>query len=363
MGLYKRGSVWWMSFVYKGKQYRKSTETDNRKLAQKISDKIKGQIAEGKWFDVLEEEERTFNDLMERYMREHSKPKKKSWLRDEISISHLKPFFGSSTLQEIRPEMISKYKTKRYAENARPATINRELALAKHASNLGLKEWGWCKSNPFSMVKMEKENNARDRILSYEEEERLLNVCPKWLNDIVTFALNTGARMGEILELAWKDVDLFRRVVVIYQGKTGHTKTMPLTLTALEILKAKAKVRHLHSNLVFPSQSGTRISNRNLERAFANALKKVKVEGLRFHDLRHTFASRLAMAGKDLYLIQRLLGHREPRMVQRYAHHSIESLRNGIEVLETLKKEASDKSSITILSQSGNLGESRRNGA
>jgi len=278
--------------------------------------------------------------------------------REKISLSHLNPFFGSKILEEITPQMISRYKTKRYGENARPATINSELALAKHASNLGLKEWGWCKRNPFSMVKMEKENNARDRILVYEEEERLLNVCPKWLKDIVTFALNTGARMGEILELTWKDVDLFRKVVVIYQGKTGRSKTIPLTSTGLEVLRARAKVRHLHTNLVFPSQSGTRISNRNLERAFTGALKKAKVDGLRFHDLRHTFASRLAMAGKDLYLIQRLLGHREPRMVQRYAHHSVESLRNGIEILETLKREASDKSHITILSQSGNLEDS-----
>ena len=361
MGLYKRGSVWWMTFVYKGKQYRKSTETDDRKLAQRINDKIRGQIAEGKWFDVSEEEERTFKDLMERYMKEHSKPKKKSWLRDEISISHLNPFFGSSALQEINPEMISRYKTKRYAENARPATINRELALAKHACNLGLKEWGWCKTNPFSMVKMERENNTRDRVLAYEEEERLLNACPKWLEDVVTFALHTGARMGEILDLTWKDVDLFRRVAVIRQGKTGQTKTIPLTPTALEILKAKAKVRHLHSNFIFPSQTGTRISNRNLERAFTGALKKGEIEGLWFHDLRHTFASRLAIAGKDLYLIQRLLGHKEPRMVQRYAHHSIESLRNGIEVLETLKKEATEKSRITILSQSGDLEGSRAN--
>jgi integrase len=87
------------------------------------------------------------------------------------------------------------------------------------------------------------------------------------------------------------------------------------------------------------------------------------VDGLRFHDLRHTFASRLAMAGKDLYLIQKLLGHREPRMVQRYAHHSVESLRNGIEILETLKREASERCRITILSQLGNLEESHENQA
>jgi integrase len=345
MGLYKRGwsGIWWMSFVYKGRRYRKSTETADHKVAKKIYDTVKGRIAEDKWIGIPEESERTFRELTDRYMNDHSKLKKKSWQRDEISLNHLLPFFGDCILSEVTPEMISRYKTRRLKEGAKPATLNRELSLAKHAFNLALKEWGWCKENPFCKVKMEKENNARDRVLGYDEEERLLSVCKKWLNDIVKFALHTGARMGEILELDWRDVDFFRKVVIIRQSKTGYTKTIPLTATAMDILKTKAKVRHLHSSLVFPSKNRTRISNRNLERAFGNALKKAGINNLHFHDLRHSFASRLAMAGKDLYLIQKLLGHREPRMVQRYAHHCIESLRSGIEVLETLQKEANEK--------------------
>jgi len=262
------------------------------------------------------------------------------------------PFFGHYTLEEVSSGLICRYKSRRLQEGAKPATLNRELSVAKHAFNLGLKEWEWCKENPFCKVKMERENNARDRVLGYDEEERLLDVCPKWLGEIVTFALHTGARMGEILELTWRDVDLFRRVVVIQQSKAGKPKIIPLTPTAMEVLKAKVKVRHINTSLVFSSNNATRISNRNLQRAFYVALKKAQVEGLRFHDLRHTFASRLAMAGKDLYVIQKLLGHKEPRMVQRYAHHSVESLRNGIEVLEVLKKEAKEGDRVTILSQS-----------
>ena len=133
------------------------------------------------------------------------------------------------TLSEVTPELNTRCKTQRFKEGAKPATINREMALTKHAFNLGLKQWRWCMDNPFCKVKMERENNERDRVLSYDEEERLLNACPKWLRDIVTFALHSGARMGEILELDWKDVDLFRRVAVIRQGKTVQTKTIPLT--------------------------------------------------------------------------------------------------------------------------------------
>ena len=179
MGLYKRGSVWWMSFVYKGKQYRKSTETDDRKLAQKINDKIRGQIAEGKWFDVSEEEERTFRELMDRYMTEHSKLKKRSWKRDDVSLSHLLPFFGDQILKGVTPELISQYKNQRLKEGAKPATLNGELSLMRHAFNLALREWDWVKENPCCRVKMERENNERERVIGYDEEERLLGVCPR----------------------------------------------------------------------------------------------------------------------------------------------------------------------------------------
>jgi integrase len=98
-------------------------------------------------------------------------------------------------------------------------------------------------------------------------------------------------------------------------------------------------------------------STRNLERAFTNALRKAKIENLRFHDLRHTFARRLAMAEKDLYVIQKLLGHRDPRMVQRYSHHSVESLRKGIEALESeiVKRQTDESGCVTIPSHSGSI--------
>ncbi|MFB3886933.1 MAG: tyrosine-type recombinase/integrase [Thermodesulfobacteriota bacterium] len=350
MGLYRRGKTWWMSFVYKGKSYRRSTETTERKLAQRILDKVKGEIAEGKWFERLAGEDKTFHELMTKYMEEHSKPKKRAWTRDTVSLSHLKPFFGEYKLMEITPSLISNYKSIRRKEGAAPASINRELSLCKHAFNLAYKEWDWVRENPFCKVKMERENNERDRILAYEEEKRLLEVSPPWLKEIITFALNTGCREGEILGLTWQDVDLFKRIVVIHQTKTGHTKTIPLTPTLFELLKIKNKVRHLYHNLVFPSANGTRFTASNLGRSFRSALKKAKIDNLRFHDLRHTFASRLAQSGVDLYLIQKLLGHRDPRMVQRYSHHSVESLRSGIEVLEKIKLE-NEKNSFTISSQ------------
>jgi integrase len=314
-------------------------------VAKKIEAKIKTQLIVGKWLDGLPGQEKTFKEMMKRYMTEHSQPRKKSWRRDEVSLLHLLPFFKDHFLKGVTRESISQYKAHRYQEGAKPSTLNRELSLMKHAFNLALKEWSWIRENPMSKVKMERENNARDRVLGYEDEERLLTASPSWLKEIIQFAMSTGAREGEILSLQWSQVDLFRKVVSIRQEKTGFTKSIPLTFTLFELLKSKAKVRYLHCSLVFPSENGTQITASNLGRAFRNALKKAEIRDFRFHDLGHTFASRLAQRGIDLYVIQKLLGQREPRMVQRYAHHSVESLRAGIEALE--------KENVTKMSQRG----------
>ncbi len=118
MGLYKRGPTWWISFSYNGRQIRQSTETDDRKLAEKIHHKVMTEVAEGKWFE-RQEGTQTFAEMMERYMKEHSAVKKRSTVRDRASLKHLLPFFGAVALREIRPGHISRYKANRLAARGR----------------------------------------------------------------------------------------------------------------------------------------------------------------------------------------------------------------------------------------------------
>ncbi|MGD0231932.1 MAG: hypothetical protein ABSC19_16520, partial [Syntrophorhabdales bacterium] len=105
MGLYRRGPTWWMSFTYNGRQVRQSTETDDKKLAEKIHHKVMTEVAEGKWFE-RQERTRTFAEMMEKYMKEHSKVKKRSSSRDEVSLKHLLPFFGACPLKDVSPSLI-----------------------------------------------------------------------------------------------------------------------------------------------------------------------------------------------------------------------------------------------------------------
>ena len=355
MGLFKRGSVWWMSFTYQGKQYRKSTETENRKLAQKILDKTKGEIVEGKWFEKLEGDNRTFGEMMDKYMEEHSIPKKASADRDKVSLVHLRPHFEEYAITTITSKMINEYKSKRREEGSSPGTINRELALMKHAFNLALKEWEWVTENPVMKVTMEKEPPSRDRFLTYEEEERLLSASPQWLKEIIIFAAETGCRREEILSLQWKDVDLFKKVITIFGKKTGERRTLPLTNRVFDVLKvrekARTKVRSITEDLVFNHPVGRRVNINALKWAFKEALGKTEIKGFRFHDLRHTFASRLAQNGIDPYSIQKMMGHTSFSTTQRYAHHFVESLRRGIESLQVARMER-DQKIITDLSQS-----------
>lgn len=343
MGLYKRGPVWWMRFSHQGKQVRRSTETEDRKLAQRIFDKLKGDIAEGTWFEHLPGEDYTFEDLMKKYLSEYSSVNKSpsSHLRDKSLNKHLQNTFGKYYLPDITPSLISEYKTKRRSENASPRTINYELTLMSHAFNLATKEWEIIKDNPVQKVKRERVRNQIERWLTDKEEKRLMAASPEWLRLIIAFAISTGFRESEILGLTWKQVDFTRKEITISEQKNGQIDTLPLNDKSMTVLKQRWNTRHKNVQYVFPSQNGTRISHRNLFRAFDAARNKAKIEKFRFHDLRHTFATRLVRSGVDLYAVQKLGRWKTLSMVTRYAHFNTESLRPSIEVMDKAKKKNS----------------------
>ena len=333
MGLVKRGHTWWMSFMYEGQQVRRSTGTSDKRLAEAILGQVKVQIVEGRFFEKPTEQQRTFTELMDRYISEHA-ARRANYRRELTSVKTLKAFFGTPTLDQVTPKRIVAYKNHRYTDGVKPATINRELATLKKAFNLARREWEWCTDNPVCRVSLERGNNTRDRWLTVDEEARLLNVASPWLRELMLFAIHTGMRMGEILGLTWAGVDLFRRTVTVFKAKNGERRTIPLNQTALALLKHKAGNRSMDTELVFPSEAQTRLNASNISRSLHHVLDQAKITDFHFHDLRHTCATRMVQGGVDLYKVQRLLGHKSPIMTQRYAHHYPESLRDGIEVLD-----------------------------
>ncbi|MCF6149453.1 MAG: tyrosine-type recombinase/integrase [Candidatus Kuenenia sp.] len=336
MAMFKRGSVWWMSITYKGKRIRKSLETPDKKLAKDLEAKIRTEIVEGKYFEKPVEETKTFTDMMDKFMREHA-PKVSPNTRCSYSASlkNLSAYFGNPELSKITPKLISGYKVLRYSEGVKPTTINRELAMLSKAFSLAYREWEWITENPLFKVPKERENNERDRWLTEDEENELLKHSPQWLKDIIVFDLHTGLRQGELLWLQWNRVNLFNKTIIIQESKNGKPRTIPLNKIAFGILLEKSKLRTVRNDLVFLSHAGTKIDRHNLRRSFNIALKRAGIENFHFHDLRHTFATRLAQRGIDLYKISKLLGHHSIEMTQRYAHHCPDSLKEGVQILES----------------------------
>ena len=254
--------------------------------------------------------------------------------------------FAGRTLEEISPADLEKIRAERLKvappptdENERPkkptspSTVNREFAFLKHVFNVAIRD-GKIGANPVAKLRMLREPSGRTRYLSDEEEAALLKALPGDEDrQRVTVLLHTGFRRGELLGLRWKDVDFKAGVLTIPKSKNGDTRYVPMTSTVRAILSRRA--RPLDSAaLIFPNTEGTR-DLRWAKKTVPAALRAARIEDFRFHDLRHTFASRLAMESVDLMTIRDLMGHKTMTMTLRYSHLSPGHRQNAVERLVT----------------------------
>jgi len=303
--------------------------TDARKWAQATE----AAIREGRHFGTVEAKRHSVADLIDRYTRDVLRGKKPAtrdaqtpqfaWWRERI---------GDRTLADCTPALIAECRdalagtvSERRKTTLSPATVNRYLAALSHAFTVAMKEWGWIDANPLVKVSKPKEPRGRVRFLDDDERERLLQACRESaspdLYPAVMLALSTGARQQEILGLRWTQVDLFRRVATLHETKNGERRVLPLAGPALELLRERSKVRRLDTDLVFLGRTRTP-KPVDLRSPFETALKRARIEDFRWHDLRHSTASYLAMNGASLAEIAEVLGHKTLAMVKRYAHLS-----------------------------------------
>ena len=246
----------------------------------------------------------------------------------ESRAGRIEATFKGREIHEIKRADILAYIQKRRADGAKSATINSEMSIIKGFFRYMMLLEVIIK-NPTDMIPIEKNVTQRDRWLTVEEERSLLLASPEWLKDVITFATSTGMRRGEILKLTWKDVDLQEGVIYVRDTKTKTPRTSPITSRVSSVLD-KLLEEHLADGYVF-QRKGKIIPVQTLEGAFVLAIQKAGIVDLHFHDLRHTFATRLVQHGVDLYTLQRLLGHKNFQMTTRYAHHSVASLRQAVE--------------------------------
>jgi len=221
--------------------------------------------------------------------------------------------------------------------------VNREFAFLKHLFNIAIRD-GKTPSNPVAKLKMLREPSGRVRYLSDDEETRLMKALHADKDrDRVTVLLQTGFRRGEFLGLRWRDVDFKAGVLTIPKSKNGEVRHVPMTSTVRAILSRLPRPL-VATALVFPNSEGHR-DLRWAQRTVPAAVRSAEIEDFRFHDLRHTFASRLAMEAVDLLTIKELGGWKSLAMVQRYSHLSPGHRRSVIERLTTRRPDC--ESSVT----------------
>jgi len=337
--MYERDGVWHICIRHNGRKIQRSLKIpvgkkEHKKIAKDMESKIRVQLIEENFFDKPIGCNNTLNELIIKFMKEYTPTLSENTQKAYgYYAKNLKNFFGSQKLSSLSSKDVTKYKVQRREYGASASTINRELYMLSRAFKLAVNEWEWLDQNPVSKVSKETENNERYRWLSNKEEKRLISNCPEWLSDIIVFALHTGLRQDELLSLEWNRVNLQQKTILIQKTKNGKPKAIPLNQNAFDVLVKRSKIGNINNDLVFFSSHGTKFNRFNIKRAFKRALLKAEIKNFRFHDLRHTFATRLVQRGEDIYKVAKLLGHKSIKSTQRYAHHCPESLRSGVDVL------------------------------
>ena len=298
----------------------------------------------------------TVGDLIDRFA-EYCLPRDpKYYVKKVQQLQRWKEELGNLCLADLSPAHIAQVRDKMLNETTSkkslrsPSTVNRYIAAFSKALTVAVKEWGWIGENPALKISKPKEGRGRDRYLSLDEKSRLLEACRSssnaFLYPIVHLALLTGMRYSEITQLKWKDINDELRFVTIYETKNGDTRTIPLTNDMLEVFQAipkpgKATDHIFTSYKLIPTKHPI-----SIRKSFATALKNAGIDNFRFHDLRHTAASHMAMGGATQGELMAILGHRSPSMTRRYAHYNQQHLEKVMNRAYKVTSKTTDKENL-----------------
>lgn len=366
-----KGERKWQAIVRREGYPEKRATFPSKRDAERWARLLEGQYAQAKHLPSLEAERHTLADLFDRHEKELTAKRLKA------VAAHLKWWraaIGGRKLSEMTPallrEQLDRLATEPYLRavprkavrlTARrkpkaddpppptykrsPASVNRYKETLSKAFSVAVNEYEWMPENPLAKIPDRKEPQGRVRFLTAEERAALLSACEAEsadLHALVVAALCTGARAGELLGLTWRDVDLERKRAILNRTKNDERRALSLAGPALALLRERSKLRRLDTDLVFPAPLADRPTNKPAEPAaavrpfdyakpFRDAVRAAGITDFRFHDLRHTAASYLAMNGATTGEIAAVLGHKTLAMVKRYAHLSDQHVAGVVE--------------------------------
>ena len=334
MSLYKRGNVYWSAIWVDGVREMRSLETSNRRRAEQLEQAFKDELHTRRFQLPNLKPEMLFGELYARFLAE-----------GDVKAYHIErskmflPFFTEMPIGQITRNDIARYRKQRHAdflfgkdETVKPlseTTVNRDIEVVRHLLYWAADE-GFIPANPIARIRMARSRRQRRPVMPVAEEVKLLASASDHLREIAMTALDTGMRRGELLHQLWEHVDFDRQLLAVTHSKTpeGEMREIPLTSRVFAMLVANRKP----SGLIF-TYDGNPI--RILKTGWAGALRRAGIPHYRFHDLRHTFNSRLVEAGVIADVRKELMGHSHGGDVHSiYTHVELPVLRNAIARLE-----------------------------
>jgi integrase len=322
----KKRKAWGIRYSVNGGAVKREIVADTKDAAQTELNK-KREDYQNRLIGVAEG--KTLADLATPY-RDYQKAKEHDLVTIEARLKNLLAYFGTTALEDIE-ERADAYVLARRAAGVVNSTINREIAVLNHMLHLAWRRFKMLRHRPF--IERLTEAGPRERELSEAEEAKLLAVCGQDIRDLIEAGLMTGMREGELLALTRAQVDLAERLINFPPTKKGLKRLMPINERLYYLLCRRCACLSPDA-LVFSlaSQPWQRWHIRN---RLAVAIRKAGIPAIRFHDLRHTAASRLRRAGADMDHIRKVLGHRGIQTTQGYVHYEAEQLRPILALLGT----------------------------
>ncbi|MEK9142925.1 MAG: tyrosine-type recombinase/integrase [Nitrospirota bacterium] len=328
-------TVWYVRLYYEGRE-RRFGSFSTKTAARDFYEKAKQEQKTGRFFPeryqhggyALAEELITAHVAVSTVRNLAAEKHYGDWWKDRLN---------GKRLNAVTPGLLEEAQGKLLAEGLAPQTVVHYMKFLRHIFNKAVRD-GKLEKNPFAQVKLPKVATGKTRFLAHEEEETLIMKLGTPYGAWVRFAVLTGLRLSEQFNLRWADVDLERGILTLPHTKAGHVQYAHLNEEAKAILRGFDSWQR--SAWVFPSENpATRLDQRNFySRVFVPAVQALKLEGMTWHTLRHTFASRLAMSGQAEGTIAALLRHSTTGLVRRYAHLSPTHLKAAIETVASFGK-------------------------
>lgn len=334
MSLFKRGNVWWTYFYIDGVRHQESTGATSRRQADAIEIKLKAE-ANARRHQIVEfDPDLTVAALAARFLGDANPRPHHVW-----HLKSLLPYFGDMRIIRLNRNMAREYRLwRKQHESVCDATINRDLSVLKHILYWGVDEQ-ILRENPLARMPLVQERRLKRPVMTLQEETALLPVLPDYLRRIAIAALDTGMRRGELLNQRWEDIDLHRKLLSVTKSKTaeGESREIPLTTRVYNLLAAKPK----EAGMVF-TYNGEPLHW--IRKGWLGGLKRAKLRHFRFHDLRHTFNTRLMEAGVIADVRMAIMGHSAGQKVHSiYTHVELPAKRKAISQLEAWVNQQQDE--------------------